>query len=552
MPLPFECQAHRDTYNKTMIQLSRARTREEAASCILDMLLTVDGVTLGGVYYIDRNEKKIRLIAERNLDSTFETTVREYEMDKDSWNVNTMLNGMPWYGTYSDISNDLQSEITGSLGAVGIIPIMYRGAVVACLNVASRDVAEYPEHIQSFIERCAAVLGSVFWRMEDSSSNEEYEQMVHDLFNMETNMLFVADSAGKVLYAGANAQRRLGYRPEQLVGMNLIQLHPPEVHEDAKEVLSTVFERGLGLCPLPLITSQGELIPVYTRIYILDIYGKKTLVGISVDSSLQSVEGKYVDKSIDLFSAITKISQAISQPHEQVDVPDILASLGTAVAADRVHLFLIDDEGAIRIVDSWQTPSIPTPRGVTIPDKLPYNAWWFGKFQERGHIVFDDASLLPDDAGEIRDMVMSLGVRSFLAVPIRIGTDIIGFISVDQVVSRRFWHHDEVRILTIAASLFSEYVQRGSIKSMLESSTIKLDNTLSSVEAVVSSLFHEIQTPLVTLSSYGLEWEKALEAGDAETVSEYCKVMLKAASRLSKAAKDIGGNIRASLPEEKG
>jgi signal transduction protein with GAF and PtsI domain len=117
---------------------------------------------------------------------------------------------------------------------------------------------------------------------------------------------------------------------------------------------------------------------------------------------------------------------------------------------------------------------------------------------------------------------MSLGVRSFLAVPIRIGTDIIGFISVDQVVSRRFWHHDEVRILTIAASLFSEYVQRGSIKSMLESSTIKLDNTLSSVEAVVSSLFHEIQTPLVTLSSYALEVEKALEAGDAETVSEYC------------------------------
>jgi phosphoglycerate-specific signal transduction histidine kinase len=57
---------------------------------------------------------------------------------------------------------------------------------------------------------------------------------------------------------------------------------------------------------------------------------------------------------------------------------------------------------------------------------------------------------------------------------------------------------------------------------MLESSTIKLDNTLSSVEAVVSSLFHEIQTPLVTLSSYALEVEKALEAGDAETVSEYC------------------------------
>jgi len=103
------------------------------------------------------------------------------------------------------------------------------------------------------------------------------------------DFLFILDENGSILKTNKYVIDNLGYSIDDLTGMNVILLHPPERRQQALEVVKGMVEGTISKCPIPLFTKSGNLIPVETRVFPGEWNGKKVLFGISKDLSQSSI-----------------------------------------------------------------------------------------------------------------------------------------------------------------------------------------------------------------------------------------------------------------------
>lgn len=115
----------------------------------------------------------------------------------------------------------------------------------------------------------------------------ESEINFRTFFETMTDMILVATPDGNILLANAATEQTLGYTREELTQMNLIELHPVDMREDAREIVAAMFRGERESCPLPLLRKDGYMIPVETHIWLGQWDGQKCLFGISKNLSIE-------------------------------------------------------------------------------------------------------------------------------------------------------------------------------------------------------------------------------------------------------------------------
>ncbi|MFX4261117.1 PAS domain S-box protein [Pelotomaculum propionicicum] len=86
------------------------------------------------------------------------------------------------------------------------------------------------------------------------------------LFNTIDDLMFITNTQGKILQINKAVENRLGFSLEELQGISLTDLPPPERREEAAGIISEMFTGKPGLCSLPLMSKDGSIIPVETRV----------------------------------------------------------------------------------------------------------------------------------------------------------------------------------------------------------------------------------------------------------------------------------------------
>ena len=105
------------------------------------------------------------------------------------------------------------------------------------------------------------------------------------VFDSLEDFLFVLDSDGRILHVNEVALRRLGYSTEELSGMSVLEVHPPDQRAGAVEILKDLLAGKGDSCPIPLITRNGEFIPVETKVTRGQWNGRDVLIGICRDTT---------------------------------------------------------------------------------------------------------------------------------------------------------------------------------------------------------------------------------------------------------------------------
>ena len=128
-------------------------------------------------------------------------------------------------------------------------------------------------------------------------ANESQRQYVKHLSQNEMNyrmflesshdIVIVADTEGRLLFANAAASAKLGYPPDMLKNMRIGDLHPAWVRKEVEEIVTDMLAGRRASCPLPLITRDGAVIPVETRVSLGVWNGKECIFGISKDLSVE-------------------------------------------------------------------------------------------------------------------------------------------------------------------------------------------------------------------------------------------------------------------------
>jgi PAS domain S-box-containing protein len=113
-------------------------------------------------------------------------------------------------------------------------------------------------------------------------------------FDSIDDLLYVLDIQGNMLQVNHTVLNRLGYTLDELIGKSVLMVHPPDLRDEALRIVLEMIAGKKTFCPIPVITKDGHLIPVETRVTKGEWDGKLVLFGVSKDlSQLKLSEARF-------------------------------------------------------------------------------------------------------------------------------------------------------------------------------------------------------------------------------------------------------------------
>ncbi len=116
---------------------------------------------------------------------------------------------------------------------------------------------------------------------------QESEANFRSFFASMTDMCLVANLDGRILTANEAFSRTLGFSAKELTAMRLVELYPPENREEATVVLAALLNEDVDECRLPLLSRNGELVPVVSRGWLGNWNGKDCIYSTSRNLTLE-------------------------------------------------------------------------------------------------------------------------------------------------------------------------------------------------------------------------------------------------------------------------
>ncbi|HEX3050464.1 MAG TPA: PAS domain S-box protein [Aggregatilineaceae bacterium] len=269
------------------LALSSVSSLTDILHHVLTAAVQIEGIDCGGVYLVDQETGDMNLITHIGLSAEFVKSSSHFKAIDP--HTQMAMTGMPSYQSFVNRGLESQGNLHHQAGlcALVIIPVRFEDQVIAVLNLASHTHNEIPLNTRFALEEIAAKLGSVVARVRVETALRESEQNLQALFETIDDFLFVADSSGNILQVNPVVLRRLGYSAEEIVQKTILDMHPPQQRGKVQSIVNAMFQGETSLCTVPLITRDGTLIPVETRVTLGRWSGHKMLFGISRDVTEQ-------------------------------------------------------------------------------------------------------------------------------------------------------------------------------------------------------------------------------------------------------------------------
>ena len=286
------------------LALSSCNNIHLALEQILDAALRMESIDCGGIY-LANSDGSLDLTVHRGLSPQFVENATHYSADAP--HVRLAQGGQIHYGTYEKIVLELDATcIEESLCGLAIIPVLHQGQLLAVLNLASHTYGDIPANTRQMLETLAQQIGSALRRLRTDTALRESQQNLQALFDTIEDFLFVLDDRGCILKTNAATLCHLGYMQEELIGQDVLTVHPPDRRVEASAIIADMLADKCDFCPVPLQAKDGKLIPVETRVTAGVWNAKPALFGISRDITERKRAEKALQESEERYKQITE------------------------------------------------------------------------------------------------------------------------------------------------------------------------------------------------------------------------------------------------------
>jgi len=266
--------------------LSATAGLEEGLRLCLDAAIEGDGLSCGGLYLFEPRTRTLELCVHRGLSDAFVRVASRYDASSPQYRL--VQQGRPVYSDFQSLELKLSdAEVREGLHSIAAIPITHQDQLLGCLNVAAHHYALIPSRARVLLETIAAAAGQAIARLRAQEALRESEKNFRSLFQTIDDLIVVATIEGRIRFGNRALESKLGFSGEELVGMTIGELHPPEVREEAAEILAAMSRGERQVCPLPLARKDGTLLPVETRVWLGQWDGEPSLFGLSKDLSAE-------------------------------------------------------------------------------------------------------------------------------------------------------------------------------------------------------------------------------------------------------------------------
>jgi PAS domain S-box-containing protein len=188
------------------------------------------------------------------------------------------------------------------------------------------------------------------------------------------------------------------------------------------------------------------------------------------------------------------------------------ALMGKTVDVGRVFISRYDDNSrTMTNVAEWVAETVnplkDTLQNVPI-DNFP---WWMEMMSNNRIVRYDDIREIPGAAE--RDLLLRLGIKSLLTIPIRVNQVYFGFVGLEEYATQRQWSKEDVDILKAAARLISMVLEARAWEAAVRERERFLENVLDAIPERICVIDRE-QTMLLANKAFREAYGPDLRLGE--------------------------------------
>jgi signal transduction histidine kinase/ActR/RegA family two-component response regulator len=214
-----------------------------------------------------------------------------------------------------------------------------------------------------------------------------------------------------------------------------------------------------------------------------------------------------------------------------------LATLGNLNKVDRICIYELDHKlDELNLTHEWCNKGREPVLGQNVV--LPFSELPELKeqFLSNNYVHFPDLDNIPDKYSRDKEMLKLRGAQSLFAAPMFSGTNYIGFIVFDSIVTRKTWDEKIISLLRILADICAGAIGRRRIEeSLIEARQIAEYANMAKNE-FISNIGSELKTPLHAMLGFA---QVLLKSNIDEASRSHVQVIEKNGNILSKMIDDL-------------
>lgn len=225
------------------LALGQAADMPELLELLLTAALRLDDIDLGGVYLLDPDTGDLNLVVHHNLSEAFVQAASHF--GPDSPQAAAARADRTLYLSKNEIPAKDPSRVLAEATSLAVLPVQYQGESIACLNVASKTLEQFPAATRRALETIAAHIGEVVERMRALERLRESEENFRRTFEDSSDaILWIDTSSGRVMNANHAAEALLERPRGEIIGQHYLTLNDRWDRAEAERFFRACAEQG--------------------------------------------------------------------------------------------------------------------------------------------------------------------------------------------------------------------------------------------------------------------------------------------------------------------
>jgi diguanylate cyclase (GGDEF)-like protein/PAS domain S-box-containing protein len=364
-------------------------------------------------------------------------------------------------------------------------PFLVRSEEPIHRQTALRDGRVIEVHSVALQPRLARSAGRIWFvrdvtdRVTTEEAVRRSEERYRSLVETTMDSLWEIDANGCYTFISPSIPRLIGYEPSEMLGKMPFDFMPPAEATRVRALFRDIAaqRRPFSLLEATVLRKDGTILTIETSgMPIIDENGTlKGYRGIDRDVSARKRAEAIVEYRGALLHAVaaaaTELATSVSTDEA---ISKALKTVGEAVRVDRVLVLENVAKDALPAVRfAWHSPFAPvTVDARTFAEMELGNLGtdpWFAAVAEGKHA----ATTLSAAGGRVRELLVRLGIKSILVMPLMIDNRPWGQIGFDDCRNEREWTNDEIDILrTVGDVVCTSLMRARYVRELSDASTI--------------------------------------------------------------------------------